>query len=146
MAAPVAAQDQAEEPAEADASAPHLPADSMELGAKYIDMIVNYDAGDFYENLTAEAQENLGTVGDIMDRMASMFEQIGEQDEVISQRYWMRNEKPQYWHTAKFTMMDEPIVFRLVIEPDGKISGIGINPESQNPPVDDPDQHADPDS
>jgi hypothetical protein len=32
-----------------------------------------------------------------------------------------------------------------VIEPDGMISGMGINPESHNPPVDDPNQHSDAD-
>lgn len=34
----------------------------------------------------------------------------------------------------------------LVIEPDGKISGIGVNAESENPPVDDPDQRGDAES
>lgn len=144
MAAPVAAQDRHEEE-EADNSAPHLPADSMELGAGYMDMILNYDAEDLRDHFTEELKESFGTADEIMDRMMGLFDQIGSQEEVVSQRYWMRHGKPQFWHTAIFSNMDEPFVFRLVIEPDGKISGMGINPESQNPEVDDPAQHADAD-
>ena len=137
MAAPVAAQAQ-----ESEASGPHLPADSMEIGARYMEMILNYDAEDLHGNFTEELKENFGTPDVIMDRMMGLFDQIGSQEEVVSQRYWMRNGKPQFWHTAIFSEMDEPFVFRFVIEPDGKISGIGINPESNNPEVDDPDQHS----
>jgi hypothetical protein len=140
MAVPVAAQAQ-----ESEASGPHLPADSMEIGARYMEMILNYDAEDLHGNFTEELKENFGTPDVIMDRMMGLFDQLGSQEEVVSQRYWMRNGKPQFWHTAIFSEMDEPFVFRFVIEPDGKISGIGINPESQNPEVDDPDQHSDAD-
>ena len=143
MAVPVSAQDQAVEAVETESSGPHLPADSMELGARYMDMILNYDAEDLHGNFTDGMKESFGSADVILDRMMGLFEQIGSQQEVISQRYWMRHGKPQFWHTATFSNMDEPFVFRLVIEPDGKISGMGINPESQNPEVDDPDQHAD---
>ncbi len=137
-AAPLAAQDEA--PA-VTPEGPHLPADSMELGAKYMEYILNYESEDLYEALTADLKENLGSAADIFDRMGMLFEQVGSQERVISQRYWMRNGKPQYWHTAEFSNLDEPMVFRFVIEPDGRISGIGVNAESENPPVDDPDQH-----
>jgi len=139
-AAPLAAQEEA--PAAA-VEGPHLPADSMQLGAKYMEYILDYEAEDLYEALTDDMKESLGSAADIFDRMGSLFEQVGSQERVVSQRYWMRNGKPQYWHTAEFSNLDEPMVFRFVIEPDGRISGIGINPESQNPPVDDPAQHGD---
>lgn len=45
LAAPVAAQD-ADQAVEADASVPRLPADSMELGAKYMNWILDYEAED----------------------------------------------------------------------------------------------------
>ncbi|MDH3296914.1 MAG: hypothetical protein OEM23_06700 [Gemmatimonadota bacterium] len=142
-AAPLAAQD---EPPEAAAEGPHLPADSMELGAKYMDWVLNYEAEELWEALSDGMKEAFGSVGDMLDRMGGLFEQIGEQERVISERYWMRNGKPQFWYTAKFANIDEPIVFRFVIEPDGEISGIGFNPESQTPAVDDPNQHGDVDS
>jgi hypothetical protein len=143
IATPVVAQDQA---ADVEENIPHLPADSMELGAKYINYIMDYDAGDLFEAFSDEMKEQFESVGTTLDRMAGLFEQIGSQESVISQRYWMRNGKPQFWHTAKFSSMDEPIVIRIVIEPNGIISGIGFNPESQNPPVDNPEQHSTSDS
>jgi len=145
IATPVAAQDQAAD-VDVEENIPHLPADSMELGAKYINYIMDYDAGDLFEAFSDEMKGQFESVGTTLDRMAGLFEQIGSQESVISQRYWMRNGKPQFWHTAKFSGMDEPIVIRIVIEPDGIISGIGFNPESQNPPVDDPEQHSTSDS
>ena len=72
MAVPVAAQDQQDEEA-ADTSAPHLPADSMELGAGYMDMILNYDAEDLRDHFTEELKESFGTADEIMDRMMAFF-------------------------------------------------------------------------
>lgn len=125
------------------AAGAHLPADSMELGAKYVDWILDYRADSLWTYFTPEMQENFGSVGDFLDGMAEIHGRVGQQKQVVSRRYWMRNGKPQYWHTATFDKIGEPVVFRVVIEPDGTISGLGFNPESQNPPVDDPDQHAD---
>ena len=135
-------QPEADEPADAA----HLPADSMALGARYIDWILDYRADSLWAHFSEDMKENFGSVGDFLDRMGELHGQIGIQERVVSQRYWMRNGKPQFWHTAEFSQVEEPVVLRLVIEPDGVISGIGFNPESQNPPVDDPNQHAADDS
>lgn len=125
------------------ADGPHLPADSMELGETYMDYVLDYDASSLWDVLTEDARERLGSVGDLRDQMGQIFRRIGSQERVVDQRYWMREGKPQYWHTAEFSEMPEPMVFRFVIEPDGSISGLGLNPQSQNPPVDDPNQHGD---
>lgn len=141
-ALPALAQDGGDS-ADAATDAPHLPADSMELGETYMGYVLDYDASSLWDALTEDARERLGSVGDLRDQMGQIFRRIGSQERVIDQRYWMRDGKPQYWHTAEFSEMGEPMVFRFVIEPDGAISGLGLNPESQNPPVDDPDQHGD---
>lgn len=133
----------AQEAAPAADDAAHLPADSMQLGEKYVGWILDYRADSLWSHFSAEMRENFGSVGDFLDGMGEIHGRIGGQKHVVSRRYWMRNGKPQYWHTATFEKIDEPVVFRVVIEPDGTISGLGFNPESQNPPVDDPDQHAD---
>ena len=39
-------------------------------------------------------------------------------------------------HKSHSDFADEPIVLRLVIMPDGKLGGMGINPLSQVPPID----------
>ena len=142
LALPAVAQDSGGAGA-TDAELPHLPADSMEIGETYMEYVLDYDASSLWDALTDDARERLGSVGDLRDQMGQIFRQIGSQERVIDQRYWMREGKPQYWHTAEFSEFPEPMVFRFVIEPDGKISGLGLNPESQSPPVDDPNQHSD---
>lgn len=143
LALPAFAQDAGGGSGAQDADAPHLPADSMELGETYMEYVLDYDASSLWDVLTEDARERLGSVGELRDQMGQIFRQIGSQERVVDQRYWMRDGKPQYWHTAEFSEFPEPMVFRFVIEPDGKISGLGLNPRSQNPPVDDPNQHGD---
>lgn len=143
LATPAHAQDEATEPAEPLAE---MPADSMAIGNQYAEWFLDYDAESLREKFSDELKERLGSVGDMIDQMGQFFDQIGMQETVVSQRYCMRNGQRQFWHTAKFSDMDENVVIRFVIEPDGTITGIGINPESQNPPVDDPNQHGDIDS
>ena len=120
-----------------------MPADSMEIGDQYVSWFLDYDAESLREKFDDGMKERMGSVGDMIDRMGQFFDQVGVQENVVSQRYWMREGQRQFWHTAKFSGMDENVVIRFVIQPDGMITGIGINPESQNPPVDDPNKHGD---
>ena len=143
LALPAHAQDGGESAEAAGADVPHLPADSMEIGERYMEYVLDYDASSLWDAFDEGMRERIGSVGDLRDQMGQIFRQIGSQERVLDQRYWMREGKPQYWHTAEFSEFPEPMVFRFVIEPDGKISGLGLNPQSQNPPVDDPDQHGD---
>lgn len=149
VATPAMAQDQADEASEAAEAAEPLadmPADSMAIGDEYVSWFLDYDAESLREKFNDRMKERTGSVGDMIDMMGQFFDQVGVQEEVVSQRYWIRDGSRQFWHTAKFSEVDENIVIRFVIEPDGTITGIGINPESQNPPVDDPNQHGDIDS
>lgn len=135
---------EAEAAAEGDAAAAEvapMPADSMEIGKRYADWLIDYHADSLWAHLSDESKERLGSVGDFRDQMGQIFQQIGNQKRIVSQRYWMRNGDHQFWHTAEFSGMEEPVVIRFVIDPDGTITGLGINPQSQNPPVDDPNQH-----
>lgn len=125
------------------ADGPRLPADSMEIGAKYVGWILDSRADSMWSKMTPESQSRMQSVGNLKETMGQIHMQIGMHERTISERYWMREGKPQFWHTAEFSEIAEPVVIRLVIEPDGMISGVGINPESQNPPVDDPNQHGD---
>ena len=118
-----------------------MPADSMEIGMKYAGWLIDYRADSLWAHLSDGSKERLGSIGDFRDQMGQIFRQIGNQERVVSQRYWMRNGDHQFWHTAEFGNIDEPVVIRFVIAPDGTITGLGINPQSQNPPVDDPNQH-----
>lgn len=62
----------------------------------------------------------------------------GTEVEVIEEKFAMRNGRPQYWRTAKFSNFPEPIVLRWVIDGKGELVGMGLSPLSQAPPIDPP--------
>ncbi len=61
----------------------------------------------------------------------------GSETEVIEERFRMRKGRPQYWRTARFTDLDQPLLIRFVIDDAGLIAGVGFGPASQAPPTDD---------
>ena len=62
----------------------------------------------------------------------------GTEVEVIEEKFAMRNGRPQYWRTAKFSNFPEPILLRWVIDGKGELVGMGLGPLSQAPPIDPP--------
>lgn len=62
----------------------------------------------------------------------------GTEVSVLEEKFVMRNQRPQYWRTAKFSNMNEPVLLRWVINPQGEIIGFGLGPLSQAPPIDKP--------
>lgn len=122
---------------EADAmEGPHLPADSMEIGRKYVNWFLTMQADSLHAAMTAEMQERRSKE-EIFEGMTQIFMRAGEPGEMVSEKYVMRKGMPQYWYTSEFSEAPEPVQIRFVIMPDGKISGLGINLESQAPPIDD---------
>jgi hypothetical protein len=113
-----------------------LPADSMEIGRQYTKWFLAYEADSLWAHMTPEMQERHGSTDRLVEMMDQVALQVGTEVEVLEERYVTRNGKPQFWHTGLFSQLAEPIQIRWVIEPDGKISGAGINPASQAPPVD----------
>jgi len=71
-------------------------------------------------------------MGEWLDQMSS---RAGEETKVLEEKVVMRNGSPQYWRTAEFSMMAEPVMLRWVIV-NGEINGVGMNPASQAPPID----------
>jgi hypothetical protein len=47
-----------------------------------------------------------------------------------------RNGMTQYWRTGKYTLYEEPILFRWAFNKQGEIAGMGVGPASQAPPID----------
>ena len=75
-------------------------------------------------------------------RLAQQFEQMtvraGTETEVVEEKFVMRNGRPQYWRTARFSNFPEPLLIRWVINGRGEIVGMGLSPLSQAPPIDPP--------
>jgi len=62
----------------------------------------------------------------------------GTETAVIEEKFAMRNGRPQYWRTARFSNFPEPILLRWVIDGNGLLIGMGLGPLSQAPPIDPP--------
>jgi len=62
-------------------------------------------------------------------------ERAGMELSPVEETWKLRNGRCQYWRTASFELAPEPIVIRWVIDPDGRIDGLGAGPLSQAPPV-----------
>ena len=69
-------------------------------------------------------------------RMSGLIaERAGFETEVIEETWKLRNGDCQYWRTAEFSNIDEPLLIRWVLDPTGRIDGVGGGPLSQAPPV-----------
>lgn len=113
-----------------------LPADSMELGRKYMGFILDREADSIFVHMSAEQQERLGSPDGIRDHMTQL-DQLGTLTEVLEEKYVRRNGAAQFWHTANYSDTPEPFLMRLVIDSEGVIVGVGMGPASQAPPTDD---------
>lgn len=109
-----------------------LPNDSVAIARRYIDWMYS---GRF-DSLVAHMPPG-GTAAELETRWASIVARAGTEASLVQERWVMRGGKRQYWRVARFSdFADEPVVVRLVIERDGSLGGIGVNPESATPPVD----------
>ena len=113
-----------------------LPADSMEIGRKYTQWFLAYEADSLWSVFTPEYRERNGDVDRVVEMMDVLAMNAGTEIEVLEERYVTRNGRRQFWHTGRFSDIQEPIQIRWVITPEGQIAGAGINPVSQAPPVD----------
>jgi hypothetical protein len=72
-------------------------------------------------------------------RFEMLATRAGTETAVIEEKFVMRNGRPQYWRTARFSDSSEPILLRWVIDANGDIIGMGLGPLSQAPPIDPPE-------
>lgn len=75
----------------------------------------------------------------LAQRLAFLTDRAGTEVQVLEEKFVMRNGEPQYWRTATFSDFSEPILFRWVIR-RGEITGMGMGPLSDAPPIDPPVQ------
>lgn len=69
-------------------------------------------------------------------RVSEMIaEKAGSELEVSEETWKLRNGDCQYWRTAQFSAMDEPLLIRWVLDPQGRIDGLGAGPFTQAPEV-----------
>src|SRR3990172_9725276 len=124
MASPLAAQ--------ATAPSPLSAADStrfMELGRTYIRWMLQGQADSLAAALTPEFLETSGGATGVSDRLASLPDRAGTELKLVAEKMTRRNGRPQFLHEAEVSVfVDEPLVFRIVFDDQGKVTGIGMGP------------------
>ncbi len=109
-------------------------ADSLSLARQWttwfyageVDSLVAYYDGD------TDPAERRARYAEISSMLAG---RAGFEVEVVEETWKKRNGQTQYWRTAKFSGMDEPLLIRWIYA-KGKHLGLGIGPLSQAPPTD----------
>jgi hypothetical protein len=111
-----------------------MPADSLAHARKLTewfftaqhDSVLPYFATDGEPMTTAELQ----------DRLEELTARAGLESEVLEEKFVKRNGLTQYWRTGKYTVFEEPVLFRWAFTKEGQIAGMGVGPASQAPPID----------
>jgi hypothetical protein len=137
-AAPAAAQTAvAASPAPRPAPRTPLPSDSVAIARKYATWFATAQADSIFNHLPAEAKAQIGSASALMEQFGQVTSHIGNEAQLVEERWVRRNGRRQYWRIARYTdFADEPFVLRIVIMPDGGLGGLGMNPLSQVPAVD----------
>lgn len=116
--------------------APQRP-DSLALARQFTVWFYTGQLDSLMAHHPAEARDST-----LRQRLAQRFEELtlraGTETAVIEEKFVMRNGRPQYWRTARFSEFPEPLLIRWVINEKGEIAGMGMGPLSQAPPIDPP--------
>jgi len=113
-----------------------LPADSAERAHRYIGWLLESRSDSLFANLDSLSKKQVGSPA-ALDKMAlEIAARAGTQEKPLEERWVTRNGHRQFWHTGKFSLMEEPLMVRVVILPSGQIAGFGFNPAGSAPPVD----------
>ena len=113
------------------ARAQEAPVDSLALARQYTAWLYAGQA----DSLVAHGSDPT-EAADYGRLIGLLAERAGNELEVLEETWKLRNGECQYWRTVRVSKLGEPLLLRWVMDPAGRITGIGMGPLSQAPPVD----------
>ncbi|MBX3175122.1 MAG: hypothetical protein KF709_11960 [Gemmatimonadaceae bacterium] len=113
-----------------------LQKDSLEFGRKFAEWFRASNADSAAAHMTANLLNDLGGRDGVLEGMSQIAMRAGDFVKILEEQFAWRGGKRQYWQTAQMSSMTEPVVYRFVMEPNGQISGLGVNPISRRPDAD----------
>lgn len=113
-----------------------LPADSFDLARKYTKWFYEEQVDSLVAHHPAEARENPALGTRLLNSYKGLAEHAGKELWVTDERFITRNGQRQYWRTATFSGFSEPVLVRWVMNSKGEITGLGLGPKSDAPPID----------
>jgi hypothetical protein len=110
--------------------------DSLALARQYTQWLYAGMADSLVAHMSADAATEPDPRAAWMQRSQMIADRAGLEMQVVEETWKKRNGRWQYWRTARFSGMDEPVLVRWVLNAKGEIDGIGLGPLSQAPPTD----------
>lgn len=117
------------------ARAQESPVDSLALARQYTTWLYAGEADSLLAHSTDETRAEMAESGNFTRIGQMIAERAGVELEVSEETWKLRGGACQYWRTAQFSSMEEPILIRWVLDPQGRIAGLGAGPYTQAPPV-----------
>jgi hypothetical protein len=119
----------------AAALAQEAPVDSLALARQYTTWLYAGEADSLFAHSTegTRAERNSDDAYTTLSQMIA--QRAGVEIDVSEETWKLRNGDCQYWRVSQFSLMEEPILIRWVLDPQGRIAGFGAGPYAQAPPV-----------
>jgi len=110
--------------------------DSLALVRQYTQWLYAGEADSLVARSTDGARESFATPEEFTRFTRMIANRAGLETDVIEETWKLRNGACQYWRTADFTDIGEPMLVRWVLDEEGRIAGFGLGPATQAPSVD----------
>jgi hypothetical protein len=111
--------------------------DSLALARTLTQWLYTGRADSLWAHTSAEMKKNMGSPDAFKELTGNLVSNVGTEVEVENERFIMRQGKPQYWRVARFNLLQEDLLIRLVIV-NGELTGMGFGEAWDAPPVDKP--------
>jgi len=118
------------------AASPEGVVDSLALARQYTQWLYAGEADSLVARSTDGARESFATREGFTRYTRMIAGRAGFETDVIEETWRLRNGACQYWRTAGFTDIGEPMLVRWVLDEEGRIAALGLGPATQAPPVD----------
>ena len=111
------------------------PVDSLALARQYTTWLYAGEADSLLAHSTDETRNGEGARDGFLQLSKMIADRAGSELEVSEETWKLRNGDCQYWRTAQFSAVEDPILIRWVLDRAGLIAGYGAGPYAQAPPV-----------
>jgi hypothetical protein len=83
-----------------------------------------------------DVKERSGGVASLQNARAQLAMRGGEEAQLLEEKMTRRKGLAQYWRSAMYTELQEPIVVRWLFSEESQVVGFGLGPLSQTPTPD----------
>lgn len=121
-------------PAAAQDTPDAAPVDSLALARQYTEWLYMGGADSLAAHTAQESRE--GLTSEKYAQATALILERGGFETGYEETWKLRNGSCQYWRTAKMSSFPDGLLIRWVLDRQGSITGLGLGPATQPPPVD----------